>query len=78
MTLKVSFEEALQGVEKKVQFQKDVKCHSCNGSREATGSKSSPCYGCKGEGLKRDPLFKKEQKCNTCQGHGFLTVNPCK
>ena len=78
MCVNLSFKEALDGTDKKVVYMKDVKCGSCNGTRENPGSKSSQCYSCKGEGVKKDPLFHKESKCNTCSGHGYLIVNPCK
>ena len=74
----LSFKEALDGADKKIIFMKEVKCKSCKGTRENSGSKSSQCYSCKGEGIKKDPLFHKESKCNTCTGHGYLVVNPCK
>ena len=56
---------------------RSVICSSCNGSREAVGSKSNVCYSCKGTGIKEDSLFKKQVKCNTCQGHGKLIKSPC-
>ena len=56
---------------------RSVICSSCNGSREAVGSKSNVCYSCKGTGIKEDSLFKKKVKCNTCQGHGKLIQSPC-
>ena len=72
--LEVTFAEVMQvgGVVKEVAFERDVHCPSCNGSREKTGSKSLPCYSCKGEGDKTDALFGKKQRCNTCKGHGTL------
>jgi molecular chaperone DnaJ len=76
--MKVSFREALNGAEKKIIYKKETKCRSCKGAKEEAGSKSSQCYSCKGEGIKKDPLFQKETKCNTCHGHGYLVVNPCK
>lgn len=39
--VKVSFKEALHGTEKNVTFKKEIKCKSCNGSKEERGSKSS-------------------------------------
>jgi molecular chaperone DnaJ len=74
----LSFHEALHGTEKKITFSKEVKCNVCKGTKEQIGSKSSICYSCKGEGVKKDPLFQRESKCNTCGGHGTLVANPCK
>ena len=68
----------MAGIDKEITFQKNVKCDSCKGSKEAVGSQSSVCYSCKGVGLKKDPLFQKETICNTCKGHGHLVKNPCK
>ena len=76
--MSLSFHEALHGTEKNITFTKQVKCISCKGTKEQNGSKSSVCYSCKGEGVKKDPLFQRESKCNTCGGHGTLVVNPCK
>jgi len=78
VSVSVTFQEALHGADKKITYAREVKCGSCSGTKEQTGSKSSQCYSCKGEGVKKDPLFKRESKCNTCGGHGFLVVNPCK
>ena len=64
--MSITFNEALQGAEKKINYTREVKCKSCTGTKEAQGSKSSVCYSCKGEGVKKDPLFHKESKCNTC------------
>ena len=72
--IEVSFAEAMQvgGVDKQIQITRDAICQSCQGTRERTGSKSLPCYSCKGEGVKRDAIFNKETRCNTCKGHGSL------
>lgn len=53
-------------------------CSSCSGSRENNGVEGSPCYSCKGTGIRKDPLFHKEQKCNTCKGFGNLVKDACK
>eukprot|EP00347_Sterkiella_histriomuscorum_P015383 403357225 len=76
--VKITFQEAMQGVEKPIQFSREIRCPSCKGTREDSGSKSSQCYSCKGEGVKKDPLFHQQQECNTCHGHGHLIKNPCK
>ena len=39
--LSVTFNEAMKGVAKTVTFTKDVKCKTCSGSKETSGSKSS-------------------------------------
>eukprot|EP00347_Sterkiella_histriomuscorum_P012009 403370241 len=76
--VKITFQEAMQGVEKPIQFSREIRCPWCKGTREDSGSKSSICYSCKGEGVKKDPLFHQQQECNTCHGHGHLIKNPCK
>lgn len=57
VSVSLSFQEALHGTEKKITYTKEVKCNSCKGTKEQNGSKSSVCYSCKGEGVKKDPLF---------------------
>ena len=77
--VEVTFAEVMQesGVTKEIRVTRDDYCISCKGSRERAGSKSLPCYSCKGEGVKKDALFGKETKCNTCKGHGVLVQNEC-
>lgn len=78
LDIHIEFNESLQGIEKTLEIIREIKCHTCEGKKEAHGSRSSLCYSCKGEGIKKDPLFHKESKCNTCGGHGYLVKNPCK
>ena len=58
-------------------FTRQVRCGSCHGTRESDSGSGSPCYSCKGVGIKKDPLFHKESRCNTCDGFGSLIKNPC-
>jgi len=37
----LTFQEALDGTDKKIAYMKDVKCSACQGTRESAGSKSS-------------------------------------
>ena len=59
--VEITFEQSIQegGIQKEITLSRSVICSSCNGSREAVGSKSNVCYSCKGTGIKEDSLFKK-------------------
>ena len=66
VTVELSLEDALfpeDGADtliREVTYSKKVLCQRCQGSREASGSKPSQCYSCKGNGIRKDPLFGNE------------------
>lgn len=61
-----------------VSYSKQSNCVKCHGTRESNGGQGFTCYGCKGSGIREDPLFRRKQKCNTCKGFGTMVKDPCK
>mgnify|MGYP002174558718 CR=1 FL=1 len=70
--------ESIVGGAKTLEYTRKVICPSCDGKR---GKIEKTCRGCKGTGIKKDPLFKKESKCISCSGYGDIiskNCTPCK
>ena len=77
--LKVSFEEAVFGAEKKIEFDRRVSCHVCAGSGAKAGSAPQTCPECNGIGQVRQTqgFFSIATTCPRCQGEGKIIVDPC-
>ncbi|MBO5137232.1 MAG: molecular chaperone DnaJ [Spirochaetaceae bacterium] len=78
--LEISFQEAVYGTEKQIQFQHNETCDSCHGTGGENGSKRKTCATCQGTGQIRrsSGFFSIAQPCHTCQGTGSVIDNPCK
>ncbi len=83
--VKLTLEEVLNGVEKKIKVNKAISCNTCGGSGAQAGSSSfSTCGTCKGAGqVKRvTSSFLGQMQtittCPTCNGDGQTIVNKCK
>lgn len=77
--LKVSLEEAFEGVQKTINVPTSVICGSCSGTGAADGSEPSTCPTCSGMGKVRaqQGFFTVERTCPTCGGAGQIIKNPC-
>lgn len=77
--LTISFEEAIFGAEKEIQFQRKTECSSCHGTRAKPGSKPVTCAGCGGNGQvrKSQGFFSVAVTCPTCHGEGTTIPDPC-
>ena len=77
--LVLEFEEAAFGVEKDIEYDRDVICGSCDGSRAEPGGKKT-CTTCGGSGQVRrtQGFFSVAAACPTCHGEGEVITNPCK
>jgi len=83
--VKLTLEEVLNGVEKKIKVNKAISCNTCGGSGAQVGSSSfSTCGTCKGAGqVKRvTSSFLGQMQtittCPACNGDGQTIVNKCK
>ena len=78
--LEVEFSEAVFGVEKKIDFDREVQCKSCDGSGAEAGSKPITCPTCQGSGQVRrsQGFFSVAVTCHSCSGRGEIIKNPCK
>ncbi len=82
-SLELKFDEAVFGVEKKIQLKKKVKCKACHGTG-AENSKLKTCPDCNGTGrikqVFRSPfgLISQTRTCKRCNGEGKVIANVCK
>lgn len=81
--LRLTFEEAVFGTEKQIEFQRDEVCSTCHGSGSAPGSQPQRCSTCGGQGQVRQVqqmLFVAMEQivpCPTCGGRGQVITTPC-
>jgi len=78
--LKVTLEEAAEGVERKIPYRKHVACAKCAGSGAEAGAKKTRCPTCHGHGqvVRSQGFFSMKQTCPSCAGEGERIDKPCK
>jgi molecular chaperone DnaJ len=83
MQVTLSFEEAVFGVEKEVEFQRDETCSRCHGSGAEPGTSPVRCHTCNGQGEVRQVRqtflgqMVQTTTCPTCNGRGETISSPC-
>jgi molecular chaperone DnaJ len=77
--IKITLEEAIDGIEKEVDVPSISECNGCRGSGNRVGSTPHTCRDCHGSGQLRmqQGFFMIQQTCNRCQGEGMIK-DPCK
>lgn len=77
--LVLDFEEAAFGVEKEIEYERDIACATCKGERAEPGGKKT-CGTCGGRGqvARSQGFFSVATACPTCQGEGEIVTAPCK
>jgi len=84
MQVTLTFEEAVFGVEKEVEFQREETCSRCNGSGAEPGTSPVRCTTCNGQGEVRQVRqtflgqMVQTAMCPTCNGRGETISSPCK
>ncbi|MCL4529996.1 MAG: molecular chaperone DnaJ [Chloroflexi bacterium] len=84
MQVTLTFEEAVFGVEKEIEFEREETCSRCNGSGAEPGTTPTRCSTCGGQGevrqLRQTILGQMVQTatCPTCNGRGEVLSSPCK
>lgn len=79
----LSFEEAIFGIEKNVQYNREETCHTCDGSGAKPGTSPVTCHKCHGGGTinveRQTPLGRvmSRQTCDVCHGTGKEIKEPC-
>ena len=75
----ISFDEAIFGCEKEVEFSYKTSCKDCKGTG-AKGGKLSTCKQCKGQGqvYMKQGFMTFSQTCPVCQGTGSAVSDACK
>ncbi len=78
--LRVTLEEAFNGIQKTINVPTSVQCGSCNGSGAEGGAEPVQCPTCSGMGKVRatQGFFTVERTCPTCSGLGQIIKNPCR
>jgi molecular chaperone DnaJ len=84
MGIKITFEEAVFGVEKTLRLEKQDTCKTCGGNGAAPGSKVVTCPKCHGQGqirTQRRTIFgtvASSTSCDRCDGMGKIPEVACK
>src|SRR5215217_7990442 len=84
MQITLTFEEAVFGVEKEIEFQREETCSRCNGSGAEPGTTPIRCATCNGQGEVRQVRqtflgqMVQTATCPTCNGRGETIASPCK
>jgi len=84
MQVKLTFEEAVFGVEKEIEFQRDETCSRCNGNGAEPGTAPVKCTTCNGQGEVRQVRqtflgqMVQTATCPACNGRGETNPSPCK
>lgn len=77
--LRVSLDEAYNGMQKTINVPTAVACSTCNGTGAEGGAEPTSCPTCSGMGKVRaqQGFFTVERTCPTCSGMGQIIKNPC-
>jgi molecular chaperone DnaJ len=77
--LQITFEEAVFGSEKILEFEKLETCIHCLGKRTAPGKSPTTCNTCGGVGQveRRQGFFALRTTCPHCRGEGVRITDPC-
>ncbi len=77
--LRVSLEDAHQGLQKTINVPTSVACSTCSGTGAEGGAEPTTCPTCSGMGKVRaqQGFFTVERTCPTCSGIGQIVKNPC-
>ncbi|AAM40771.1 MULTISPECIES: molecular chaperone DnaJ [Xanthomonas] len=77
--LELDLEEAVAGIERRIEIPTLIECEPCHGSGSEDG-KVEVCATCHGRGQVRIQrgIFAMQQSCPHCDGRGTLIQNPCK
>ena len=81
--LRISFEEAIRGTEKEIEFPALATCDVCDGSGAKPGTSSSTCPQCNGRGEVRSVRqtmlgqMVNVATCPRCRGDGRIVETPC-
>jgi molecular chaperone DnaJ len=77
--LKLTLEEAAEGLETQLQIPRLDTCETCGGTGAAPGTRRVPCEVCKGRGEVRmsQGFLTVARPCPRCHGEGELNRQPC-
>ena len=77
--VRLSFEQAMEGVEVAVTVPKQATCPTCHGSGAKPGTSPIVCPRCGGRGIDTESqgFFSISQPCPRCGGRGEVIESPC-
>ena len=77
--VRLSFEDALRGLETKIPVEVETACRECGGSGAKPGTSPKICPDCKGRGVLAESqgLFALSTPCPRCRGNGTVIEDPC-
>ena len=78
--LELEFKDAVFGIEREIEYEREVSCQLCSGSGSEPGSSPVSCNTCHGHGQVRrsQGFFSVATTCHTCHGEGKIVKDPCK
>ncbi len=82
-TIRLTFEEAIRGIEKEISVTRTENCSTCSGSGAKAGTSPKTCPNCGGTGQvsvqRQTPLgnFVTNSECDKCHGTGKIIEEPC-
>lgn len=77
--MKISLEDAIRGVTRKVEFERNISCETCHGK----GGDTETCSHCNGSGQVRERMqtvfgvMEQTRTCGECHGTGEKIVHEC-
>ncbi len=80
----LEFSEAIFGLDKEIEINRDERCETCSGSGAEPGTSPSRCSTCNGQGEVRQSRqtilgsMVQVTTCPACSGKGEVIVHPCK
>ena len=80
----LTLEEVAKGVEKEINYRRQAKCKTCNGTGAESGSNLKTCDKCNGTGkikvTQRTVFgnFQSVEECDKCKGKGKIPEKKCK
>ena len=75
----VSFEDAVKGVQTKIQLTRQASCDTCQGTGGRSGGRTRPCPTCGGSGRSfvQKGFMKFSAPCPACGGRGTIRGEDC-
>ena len=77
--VRLSFDDALKGVQVRVPVEVDAPCTVCHGTGAEPGTSPKVCPDCSGSGVISDSqgFFSLSRPCQRCRGNGVIVERPC-
>lgn len=77
--IKITFMEAVHGVNREVEVTKKETCWTCEGIGARPGHKPQVCPTCQGRGqvIRSQGFFQVSTTCSRCNGSGQIITDPC-